>query len=72
MDLHVQNMGFFCYFWAPRRGGGEGGAFPSPKVAPMRDVGFFTTFARVKSIELYMDLQVQNVAFLLLFEALNR
>ena len=48
----------------PQEGGGREGAFPPPKVAPVRDIGFFTTFSRVKSIELYMDLQVQNVAFL--------
>ena len=60
MDLQVQNIAFFCYSPTP---GGGGEAFPPPKVAHVRDIAFFTTLSRVKSIELYMDLQVQIVAF---------
>ena len=30
MDLHVQNLGFFCYFGVPQ-GGGRGGSLPLPK-----------------------------------------
>ena len=54
----------------PQEEGGREGAFPPPKVAPVRDIGFFTTFSKVKSIELYMDLQVQ-IAFFITFSGVK-
>ena len=71
MDLQVQNIPFFCYFPTPGGEGGGRGPFPPKKVAPVRDIAFFTTFSRVKSIELYMDLQVQIVALFTTFSGVK-